>query len=58
MSAEFIQFYHIEDILLNSNLMYYILRSVEYGLFEKITDHYTNDILFYVSVLLDRKSVV
>ncbi len=42
MSKEFIQFYHIESILLNSNIMYFILRPVEYGLFEKISDLYTD----------------
>ncbi len=42
ISATFIQFYHIEGILLNSNIMYYFLRPVEYEQFEKISDLYTN----------------
>ena len=42
MSKEFIQFYHIESILLNSNIMYFMLRPVEYRLFEKISDIYTD----------------
>lgn len=42
LTTKFIQFYQIESILLNSNIMYYILRPVEYGQFEKILDLYIN----------------
>lgn len=40
MTKEFIEFYHLQDILLNSNKMYYILRSVEYNQFQNISKQY------------------
>ena len=43
MSAEFIKFYNLQDILLNSNKMYYILRFVEFDNFRKISEQYIKE---------------
>jgi len=42
MLKKFIEFYHLQDIFLNSNKMYYILRSVEYNQFQDISERYIN----------------